>query len=100
MMSADQPPFTEPPWFVLSSGDAAARQAVEDLGEGVAAMLRMARALLDSQRHLDLTGLDSLVGPLCARALDLPPEQGRALRPLLIGLLADLDALQAAMPPS
>ena len=90
----------EPPRYPASCEDnSAARVAVEEFGEGVAVMLRMARALLDSQRDLDLTGLDRMVGPLCARALDLPPAQGRAVRPLLIGLLAELDALQAALPP-
>ena len=89
-----------PPGSPASVEDnAVALEAVESFGEGVAVMLRMARALIDSRRHVDLAGLDAMVGPLCARALDLPPAQGRTVRPLLIGLLAELDALRAAMPP-
>ncbi len=59
-------------------------------------LLRLARALAGARRPLDLRGLDELAGRLAAACLDLPPEQGRALRPPLCALLADLDALAAA----
>lgn len=58
--------------------------------------LRLARVLADARRPLDLTGLPDLAGRLCAACLDLPPEQGRAMRPRLATLLAELDALTAA----
>lgn len=59
--------------------------------------LRIARSLVQSGKQVDLTGLDSEAGYVCARTLDLPPEEGHALRPELIGLLAALDALSAAL---
>ncbi len=62
-------------------------------------MLTLARALAASRRPLDLAGLDDLAGRLAAACLDLPPEQGRALRPRLQGLLAELDALALACQP-
>jgi hypothetical protein len=37
------------------------------------------------------------MGRLTARALDLDPEDGRALRPVLMGLLDDLDRLEHAV---
>jgi hypothetical protein len=59
--------------------------------------LRMARALAQSRRSIDLTGLDQEIGRLCAAALDLPLAQGQAMRPLLASVLAELDALTACM---
>ena len=55
--------------------------------------LRVARGLVRARRRIDLTGLDEDVGLLCAASLDLPPEQGRAMRPRLQAVLAQLDAL-------
>lgn len=57
----------------------------------------LARALAISGRSIDLTGLDDQVGLICARALDLPPEGGRALRSDLESLLAEIASLAAAM---
>lgn len=71
--------------------------AVEALADGVAATLRVARGLLDAKRQVDLAGLDRMVGPLCAKALDLAPEQGRLLRPRLQTLQQELDVLAARM---
>lgn len=59
--------------------------------------LSIARSLVQAGKLVDLTGLDAEMGYVCARTLDLPPEQGRALRPLLIGLRAELDALSGAL---
>ena len=70
----------------------------EALADGVAATLRMTRVLIDQHRQVDLTGLDRMVGLLCARALDLPPDQGRQLRPRLTAILEDLDQLSDALP--
>ncbi len=67
---------------------------------GVAALRRttaLARALADAGRPIDLAGLDGQVGLVCARALDLPPDEGRAMRVELQGLLDEVDALAAAM---
>lgn len=57
----------------------------------------LARALAVSGRPIDLTGLDDKVGVVCASALDLRPEDGRALRPDLESLLTEIASLAAAM---
>ena len=67
------------------------------MAEAACGTLRMARALVESRRHVDLAGLQDAVGRLCAASLDLPPAQGRALRPQLAAVLAELDALERAM---
>ena len=59
--------------------------------------LQVARALAQSRRSIDLAGLDQEIGRLCAAALDLPAAQGRAMRPLLVDVLAELDALAACV---
>ncbi len=70
-------------------------------GPGGGPKIAVARALAESGRRLDLTGLDSQVGLLCARMLDLEPDEGRIARVELLRLRADLDALAAvlARPP-
>ena len=73
--------------------------AEAELADTISATLRMARALIEGHRQVDLSGLDRMVGLLCARVLDLPPAQGRALRPLLASLLAELDELNGALAP-
>jgi hypothetical protein len=82
--------------------------AAHALASGLVNALRLARAMAETGRPLDLRGLEEPVGLLCAKALDLPPEQGRALRPALLSLLAEAEALQGtlarfavpeAMPP-
>lgn len=84
-----QPPSPPPP---ASPSDRAAAAA-----EAVAGLLRIAQALAQARRSIDLAGLDQDIGRLCAAALDLPPAEGRAMRPLLIGVLAELDALSACV---
>ena len=59
--------------------------------------LGIARSLVQAGKQVDLTGLDAELGYVCARALDLPPDEGRGLRPELIRLRAELDALSAAL---
>jgi|GEM_PF-1209218 len=59
--------------------------------------LRLARTFVESHRSVDLGGLEERVGRLCAAALDLPPEEGRGLRLLFASVLAELDALAAAL---
>lgn len=74
---------------------------VAGLAAALTGTLALARALAETGQRIDLTGLDSQVGLLCARALDLDPEDGRAARVGLIGLRAELDALAASLsrPP-
>jgi len=74
--------------------------AVRACLEQVSRTLAIARSLVRSGKLVDLTGLEAEVAYVCARVLDLPREEGHAVRPLLIALRSDLDALAAAMPPS
>jgi hypothetical protein len=70
-----------------------------DLATAIVALervLAVAQALA-AARPIDLTGLDQQVGRICAGALDLPPDQGRALRPHLACLLARLDGLRTVL---
>lgn len=67
------------------------------LAESVTATLRVARALVDAHRDIDLAGFEQETGRLAAAALDLPLAQGRALRPQLVAVLAELDSLTAAI---
>lgn len=62
----------------------------------------LARALAGAGRAIDLTGLDGQVGLLCARSLDLPPQEGRAFSQELEVLLTELEDLATVMrlPPA
>ncbi len=74
--------------------------SVETVRDTIASLdrtLMLARALAETGRAIDLTGLDAQVGAVCAQALALPAEQGRALRTELILLRAGLDALAGSI---
>jgi len=64
-------------------------------------MVDVARALVETGRRVDLAGLDNQIGVLCARTLDLEPEEGRTARLELIRLRADIDRLATKLirPP-
>jgi hypothetical protein len=72
---------------------ATVRACLEQLGR----TLGIAHNLVRAGKQVDLSGLDADVGYVCARTLDLPPDEGRALRPELLGLRAELDALSTAL---
>ena len=80
--------------------------AVAALAAHIAELTRtmsIARALASVGRQVDLSGLDAGVGLACAKALDLPYEDGRACRVWLIELRDELDTLSAALrakPPA
>jgi hypothetical protein len=69
------------------------RACLEQMGH----TLGIARNLVRAGKRVDLIGLDADMGFVCARSLDLPPDEGRVLRPELIGLRAELDALFIAL---
>jgi len=71
--------------------------ATAALADGVFSTLRVARALAESGRRIDVDGLDRLMGLLCAKSLDLPPEDGRRMRLTLLEMLDDVDALSHAL---
>lgn len=64
--------------------------AVRAYAEQLTRLVDTARALVDSNREVDLTGLECEIGLLCAKSLDLPPEEGRRIRPRLIALFLSL----------
>ena len=68
-------------------------ETVAELAGAVLGTVRLAEKLVSADRHVDLAGLDEMVGVLCARALDLPREAGLRLRPKLCTLAAALDGL-------
>lgn len=76
--------------------------AVQSMIHGIGQMLRIAGALVQAGRNIDLAGIDRQIGLLCAKALDLPTPDGRQFRPQLIGLRDEIDALtrQFSVPPS
>jgi hypothetical protein len=65
--------------------------------DDVTQTLRVACGLVEAGRYVDLAGLEDQIGLLCAKALDLPPDEGRAIRGELACLLARVDALSAAL---
>lgn len=79
-------------------------EAVRTLADELTRMMGLACALAQSGRAVDLTGLEDQVGLLCAKSLDLPPEEGRRVRPRLIALSGSIEALSrvlaARVPPS
>jgi hypothetical protein len=72
---------------------AAVRAMADELTETVG----MARVLAAWGRAVDLTGLDQQIGLLCAKSLDLAPDEGRSLRPDLIVLSAAMETLSRAL---
>ncbi|MDE2006153.1 MAG: hypothetical protein KGI51_06275 [Rhodospirillales bacterium] len=90
--------FAEPTGFPVPESP---REQACALAGGLTQTLALARALAEAGRRIDLAGLDSQVGLLCARMLDLDPEDGRGARVELIRLRAELDALAAVLsrPP-
>lgn len=68
---------------------------IEDLQKTIA----IATALSKSRRKVDLAGLEHAIGVLCAKTLDLMPDEGRTLRPALIEFVRALDGLIAVTPP-
>lgn len=65
------------------------RSFLEDLDNAVVVACRLVR----EGHRIDLTGFEAQVGLLCAKALDLPVEQGRSIRPDLVRLRTRVEAL-------
>jgi hypothetical protein len=71
--------------------------AVRGMAQELRKTAELARALAESGRAIDLTGLDHEVGLLCAKSLDLPPDEGRRIRPQLIALSGVMEALSRVL---
>ena len=65
--------------------------------DDVTQTLGVARGLVEAGRSVDLVGLEDQIGLLCAKALDLPSTEGRAMRGDLIALLARVESLSVAL---
>jgi hypothetical protein len=71
--------------------------AVRTFAEVLTKRVDLARALVESNREVDLTGLDDQIGLLCAKTLDLPPDEGRRMRPRMIALFGAAEGLSRAL---
>ena len=83
--------------FDTAEYDATAVKTAVGMAEGLARTICIARLLVENGRTVDMAGLDRGVGLLCAKALDLPPESGRGLRPLLMMVLTEANKLTEAL---
>ena len=72
-------------------------EAVCALADELMNVLNVTKSSLEAGRSIDLTGLNDMVGLLCAKSLDLPPDDGRRVRPRLIVLSASIEALSRAL---
>ena len=70
----------------IEAVEEARAERLRALSGHLAATVRLSRAMAESGRRIDLSGLESSIGLLCAQALDLPPA--RTLAPLLAALVA------------
>ena len=73
--------------------------AVRALADELTRTVEMACALAEAGRSIDLTGFNDQVGLLCAKSLDLPPDDGRQIRPRLIALSGSIEALSRVLAP-
>ncbi len=77
--------------------DGAAYDRLVTLAERLSRTVAVARGLTAASRLVDLTGLQDGVGVLCAKVLDLDPEESRRLVPALLELRAQIDNLSTTM---
>jgi hypothetical protein len=70
---------------------------VRSLANELAQTIGLACTAALTGQALDLTGLDRHVGLLCAKSLDLPPDDGRRVRPCLIALSGTMELLSRAL---
>jgi len=84
----------------LLGTDAAAMPTLATLGsiETMRATVAMARALVEGGRDIDLAGLEHDAAAIC-QALDrLPAGSARAMRPAMLALMREVEALAIIMP--
>ena len=77
--------------------DDAPLRAAQTMASGLLRTVRIAAALVAAGRRIDLSGIDDLIGRLCARVLDLPPEQGALMGEDLRRLLIEADILHSRL---
>jgi hypothetical protein len=72
-------------------------EAICAFADELTSVLNLAKSFLESGRTIDMTGFTDQVGLLCAKSLDLPPDEGRRIRPRLIVLSGSIEALSRAL---
>ena len=77
--------------------DARELDHVTALADALSRLLRLSRQFMGGGRLVDMAGFDRAVGLLCAKSLDLQPEFGRLVRPRLVALLSDIDAMAVTL---
>ena len=101
MQSRYVAPFRLPAGGVSEVATSGSRlEETRSLIKSLYATIGVACALARLGRSLDLTGLDTQVGFICAKALDLSPEDGRELYQELIGIRLGLASLAGLMQVS
>jgi hypothetical protein len=88
--------MTESDPLVVAQPMDTATDAVRAYAEQLTKLVDLAHALVDSNREVDLTGLECEIGLLCAKSLDLPPDEGRRIRPRLLALFGSVEGLSRA----
>ncbi len=66
--------------------------------EAMQATIRVARALVEGGRRIDLGGLDAQAAALCTAVMLLPPASAQRLCPALEELVREMDGLAATLP--
>jgi len=82
---------------MMEAGSYDSLASVRAMADELTETVGMARVLASSGRVVDLTGLDQDVGLLCAKSLDLSPDEGCSLRPNLIVLSVAMDTLSRVL---
>lgn len=90
-------PFTPP--AAPSPPPAALRDVALSRIEGMQGTLRVACALVEAGRRIDLEGLDAEAARLCIAIGIMPADVARQLRPALETLRAELDRLATTLEP-
>ena len=88
--------MTEPAPLIVAQTMETPADDVSAFAEQLSKLVEIAHALVDSNRKVDLTGLESEIGLLCAKSLDLPPDEGRRIRPRLLALFGSVEGLSRA----
>lgn len=71
-------------------------QSVRGLASSLTFLIRLSRVLAGAGRPVDLSGLDDRIGLLCARVMDLDPEDGTEIKPYVFQLAGEIDSFCAA----
>lgn len=84
----------------LSGAEPAAMPTLATLGsiETMRATVAMARALVEGGRDVDLAGLEHDAAAICQALDHLPAHSARAMRPAMLALMREVEALAVVIP--